>query len=372
MNFNAGSLFRLFIVATSGIVFSGCATTSEKIEKRMSYDLRVREKLKNGPVKLPNNVVEQTNPDPDARPVIVVGIKKIIALRDSKDDADLKKIAAITSTKMLGDMVALKRFTTKVIDWDKFEQQVATPTEKESGVVVNRNGFEKTLQTLVEYGQLSATEKEKVSAIFQGEIKVTRTRTGGYDRDRINFYVKCSFLRIERPMTDTESIGTASMSLEGEGNVQVLSFYGSDGTWCGGHRPEDDQVRVDQAANLAIEAIFDQLGNCYPVGGKVTTCDGSTMELNIGSDVGMGSGQHVVVYAKQAGKPKYAIGYAQATLEPKISTLEVWRWNTDNPKAKTVIKEISKNYGEWASKPGNELRAVSYGMPREKDPGKKE
>ena len=114
----------------------------------------------------------------------------------------------------------------------------------------------------------------------------------------------------------------------------------------------------DLATQAAIR-IANELGNEFPVGGKITGMLGTDMlTLDKGSEQGIAKGMQMVVYANVGGVD-VPIGNAEATPSTNTSQLEMWRLNTGNKYAAKVLKAIEQE-PNWLSH--NKLYAVGYGM----------
>lgn len=114
----------------------------------------------------------------------------------------------------------------------------------------------------------------------------------------------------------------------------------------------------DIATQSAIR-IANELGNEYPIGGRVTGLLGTDMmTIDKGSEQGIAKGMQMVVYASVGGVD-VPIGNAEASPSTNTSQLEMWRLNTGNKYAARVLKQIEED-PSWLSH--NKLYAVGYGM----------
>ena len=114
----------------------------------------------------------------------------------------------------------------------------------------------------------------------------------------------------------------------------------------------------DIATQSAIR-IANELGNEYPIGGRITGMLGiDMMTLDKGSEQGIDKGMQMVVYATVGGVD-VPLGNAEATPSTNTAQLDVWRLNTGNKYAARVLKQIEED-PNWLNH--NKLYAVGYGM----------
>jgi hypothetical protein len=119
------------------------------------------------------------------------------------------------------------------------------------------------------------------------------------------------------------------------------------------------QAMLQDLATQAAIRIANELGNEYPVGGRITAALGADlMTLDKGSEQGIAKGMQMVVYANVGGVD-VPLGNAEATPSINTSQLEMWRLNTSNKYAAKVLREIEDN-PNWLT--NNKLYAVGYGM----------
>lgn len=121
----------------------------------------------------------------------------------------------------------------------------------------------------------------------------------------------------------------------------------------------DVQGLFQELATQAAIRIANELGNEYPVGGRITGMLGTDLlTLDKGSEQGIAKGMQMVVYANVGGVD-VPLGNAEATPSTNTSQLEMWRLNTGNKYAAQVLKAIEQD-PNWLSH--NKLYAVGYGM----------
>lgn len=134
------------------------------------------------------------------------------------------------------------------------------------------------------------------------------------------------------------------------------------GTVIGGfqYRSKNDvQGLMQDIATQAAIRIANELGNEYPVGGRITGMLGADlMTLDKGTEQGIAKGMQMVVYANVGGVD-LPIGNAEATPSANTSRLEMWRLNTRDKYAAQVLRQIEDDPG-WLNR--NKLYAVGYGM----------
>ena len=121
----------------------------------------------------------------------------------------------------------------------------------------------------------------------------------------------------------------------------------------------DVQGLLQELSTQAAIRIANELGNQYPVGGRITGMLGTDMmTLDKGAEQGVGANMEMVVYANISGVD-VPIASAGATPSSDTSQLETWRLNTKNKYAAKILKQIEED-PNWLSK--NKLYAVGYGM----------
>ena len=134
------------------------------------------------------------------------------------------------------------------------------------------------------------------------------------------------------------------------------------GTVIGGfqYRSKSDvQGLLQEIATQSAIRIANELGNEYPVGGRVTGLLGTDfMTLNMGAEQGIAKGMQMVVYANVGGVD-LPLGNAEAAPAVNTSQLSMWRFNTDNPYAAKVLQQMETD-PNWLNH--NKLYAVGYGM----------
>ncbi len=121
----------------------------------------------------------------------------------------------------------------------------------------------------------------------------------------------------------------------------------------------DVQGLLQDIATQAAIRIANELGNEYPVGGRITGMLGTDMmTLDKGSEQGIAKGMQMVVYANVGGVD-VPLGNAEAAPSTNTAQLEMWRLNTGNKYAAKVLKQMEED-PSWLNK--NKLYAVGYGM----------
>lgn len=123
----------------------------------------------------------------------------------------------------------------------------------------------------------------------------------------------------------------------------------------------DSQVKafLQNIATQAAIRIANELGNEYPVGGRVTGALGTDLlTIDKGVEQGIAKGMQMVVYATIGGVD-VPLGNAEATPGTNTSQLEMWRLNTENKYAAKILKQIEEQ-PNWFTH--NRMYAVGYGM----------
>ena len=119
------------------------------------------------------------------------------------------------------------------------------------------------------------------------------------------------------------------------------------------------QSMLQDISTQAAIRIANELGNEYPVGGRITGMLGTDMmTLDKGSEQGIAKGMQMVVYANVGGVD-VPLGNAEAAPSTNTAQLEMWRLNTGNKYAAKMLKQMEED-PSWLNK--NKLYAVGYGM----------
>lgn len=328
--------------------FSGCV--SGVPDAKPNYSQTDRRKLSRDTVmKLPGAVNEGNY----RSLVISVDIKDIQGLRNGENSPEMCDIITeFARTRLEVEMAKLKRFTV---------------------VAVHNTAAARQAEKLSEVGQVtmptSANPPPTVDLTLNSKLLATRTRIpASSDKDYFVFQVQGDYtlnvhsdkLTAGDSSATIDSAGTISDALKSVGKCTAEAVYNG-GQFIGGHRPEDDRERVYEAAMRSLADLANQLGNRYPVGGKISAILGERMSVQAGSKHGIGVGQQMAVYFKTKSNIRIPLAYAEATPSPMTSDLVVWRWNTDDKTARQIIRQIQDD-PDWLSKHDGELWAVSYGM----------
>ena len=148
---------------------------------------------------------------------------------------------------------------------------------------------------------------------------------------------KGEVVRYEKPMTS---------------NRKTLSF---NGITASSLSSSEIRAAYMTAALKAIANVVRKIGNYYPIGGRITGVLGDRMTLDRGAEQGIGQGMQMVIYTTVNGVD-VPLAIAEAAPSDQTANLRVWRWNNDDPFAKTIIRQLKRN-SEWIS--SNECFAVS-------------
>lgn len=134
------------------------------------------------------------------------------------------------------------------------------------------------------------------------------------------------------------------------------------------HGAVTEEMAIQHACMRCLAIVANKLGNTFPTGGRVTNISGSgeTMVMQAGQHEGIAPNQQVAVFVSEGGLD-IAVAFGEAT--PKndgTSQIKIYRWNTGDKDAKSIVKEIRespraflKNY-KGEKKDG--LYAVAFGM----------
>ena len=109
------------------------------------------------------------------------------------------------------------------------------------------------------------------------------------------------------------------------------------------------------AALKAIANIVNKIGNYYPVGGRIVGVLGNRMTLDRGFEQGIENNMQMAIYTTVNGVD-VPLGVAEASPADQTTNLQVWRWNTGDPFARPIIRQIQRD-PQWLDK--NECYAVS-------------
>ena len=122
---------------------------------------------------------------------------------------------------------------------------------------------------------------------------------------------------------------------------------------------------IDKAAKKAILEMMNRVGNYFPVGGQVldVTPTGRQMTLDCGTNRGVGEGQQLVVFVRDNGVD-IPLALAEAEAGRDECTLDVYKWNEDDPDAAEFIKLYKKSPSTFCGE--NKIFAVGYGLPPSK------
>lgn len=249
------------------------------------------------------------------------------------------------SARLQGQLGELKRFTVYSVH--------------------NRNGV-KVYKQLSDIGQVSLAESDviKPDYILNVNVNITKeshavgtnmgdgaVRHGG---DKVLVVAEC-----DANCVDLES-NTVYFSEKTRGRHWYLKKPGYDSG-----EPVKLQEAQDQAAKKAIVEMMNRIGNYFPCGGKVVDVSpsGKRMTLNCGSNRGVAEGQQLVVFIRDNGVD-IPLALAEAQEGREESTLDVYKWNADDPDALEHIQRYRLSPGTFATK--NDIFAVGYGLPPSK------
>lgn len=121
----------------------------------------------------------------------------------------------------------------------------------------------------------------------------------------------------------------------------------------------DVQGLLQEIATQSAIRIANEIGNEYPVGGKITGMLGTDfMTVDKGTEQGIDKDMQMVIFARVGGVD-IPLANASATPSGNSSQLAIWRLNTDNKYAEKVLKQMQED-PSWLQK--NQAYAVGYGM----------
>ncbi len=142
------------------------------------------------------------------------------------------------------------------------------------------------------------------------------------------------------------------------GQVKRVEKISVTGNKLGGYWDKDTRQAFQQAALEAISSIAVKLGNYYPVGGHIIGFAGDRMTLDCGFLRGVGKDMQMVVYTSVNGVD-IPLAVAEASPADTSANLKIWRWNTDDPYAESIIEQMKED-ADWLE--NHECYAVSLRM----------
>lgn len=223
----------------------------------------------------------------------------------------------------------------------------------------NRGGVT-LFQRLSDVGQANMENAEnvnmgKLDLILTCAITVSKERQMRSDHDELIYEIEidanCEDLK-------TRTVKFAERAKGRSIRTQALSLSGKQ---LGGFDDEKDKQALINAAMKALCVLGNKLGNTFPVGGKVVGFlpSGTRFAMDRGFEQGIGKGQQMVLYADCMGV-SLPLALAEATPKKTSSSCRIYKWNSRDPDAGPIIKEIKSNPKAWQN---YNLFAVGYGMP---------
>ena len=320
--------FSFYGLMALGILMAGCSGPSHQVNPNITvYD---RDTVAERPIRMPGNYSTENY----GRLVLAVE-PGAMASNLALDESNLNYM----SLRMQSELSKLKRFS----------------------VVALHGKNAARLEELEDLGELSLPEVVEPDTVdlvanWNFSLHAEEERDG---RDKVITFI-CS---INLTCTDMRTKpGRVKFSKDLDVRVKREQRTSRTGLVIGGfqYRSKSDvQGLLQELSTQAAIRIANELGNEYPVGGRVTGMLGTDlMTLDKGTEQGVAQDMQMVVYANVGGVD-VPIGNAQATPSTNTSQLEMWRLNTGNKYAAKVLKQMEEE-PNWLSH--NRLYAVGYGM----------
>ena len=311
--------------ALLGILVAGCSGPSHQINPNVTvYD---RDTVGDRPITLPGNY------STDNYGRLVLAIDPGTMTSNAFDESNMGNM----SLRLQSEMAKLKRFS----------------------VVAIHGTDNSRIAELADLGELELPEPADLTTVdlmanWNMNIHAEEAIDG---RDKVITFI-CS---INLTCTDMRT-KLVKFSKDLDFRVKREQTTSRAGTVIGGFQyrnKADVQGLLQDIATQAAIRIANELGNEYPVGGRITGLLGTEMmTLDKGAEQGIAKGMQMVVYANVGGVD-VPIGNAEASPAANTSQLEMWRLNTKNKYAAKVLKDMEADSG-WLNK--NKLYAVGYGM----------
>lgn len=259
---------------------------------------------------------------------------------------DFGEVAVDGITPELGNTINI-RFQSELAKLNRF-----------SVFAMHGNKMER-LSELADLGEVQIaepTDLATVDILCSGNIDIVVERKVAGRKQKLTYYMTlnltCKELRtgIVKFTKDIDATVVRRQTLNSAG--QVIAGFKPD------QKSELETVVMDLAI-AAAQKVANELGNSFPVGGRVTGMLGTEyMTMDKGTEQGIAKGMQMIVFTNVSGVD-VALANAEASPGTNTSNLELWRLNTRNKYAARVLKEMEQDE-HWLSK--NKCYAVGYGM----------
>lgn len=325
------SAYRLLLIGGCLLALSGCSTPELALDPTLTtYS---RERLEDM-----DEIVLPLNYNVDNFRKLQMGVAFEAVGGVDKKTGEPLAVSQDLSTRLQTEMAKLKRFT-------------IYSAHNRGGVT-----FFEELADVDSATTLQKPDRTRdIDIVLSGRLTVTKERHDRYNDTLLIYEVECDFSCED---LKTRTVKFAEKAKGRTARKQVLSFSGMK---MAGFTDEDEQQAITQAAMKALAVVANKLGNTFPVGGKITgvSASGERLQLDKGFDDGIGNRQQCVVFVNDGGVD-VPLALAEASPGTDSSTLSAYRWNTDDPDAKVLIREYRdaprqflKNY---------KVYAVGYGL----------
>ena len=253
---------------------------------------------------------------------------------DAFDDANLRYM----SLRLQSELFKVKRFSVAAL-----------------------HGTDSTvLQTLEDLGEVEMAQQERPTKIDLLASWNTTIHPESYNYGRTTEITFVCSINLT-----CKDLRTGQIRLSKDLDIRVKRTQIRDSTGMmisGGFEYNSDAAVQGLMQDIATQAairIANEIGNEYPIGGRVTGVLGTElMAMDKGAEQGIEKGTQMVVYTSVGG---IDLPLANAYASPSSNTaqLSVYRWNDDNKYVRKIQKQIEAD-PNWLK--NHELYAVSCGM----------
>ncbi len=290
-----------------------------------------REELRKQPINFPPNY----NTDNFRKLVMAVDFGNTAC------DGFSPEIGRAVNTRMQSEMAKIKRFSVFAVHGQRLER----------------------IQALADVGQAKlaeTTDMKDIAIMLSGNILMTLQRKNAGRKQVLTYG-----LTINITCTDLKT-GLVKFSKDIDAKVNKRQTLSSSGRVIAGfnanNQKDIEQVFMDVVV-LAAMKLANELGNSFPVGGRITGMLDETLTLDKGFEQGVGGKMQMVVFTQISGVD-LPLALAEASPGTNTSNLQIWRWNTDNQRVQNIRKQMQDD-SAWLEK--NKLYAVGYGMAKPSD-----
>lgn len=327
-------MWKILLLVCIVAILSGCVATSSYTTDPRQTTFSREDILKMPDIQFPANY----NTDNLKNLKMGVAVKKLegkaISPKGAVEELD---IDPELSGRLQGQFAELKRFTVYSVH--------------------NRDGVD-YFEQLGDLGEVSKKESKTMQPDYILNLMVTikkeRHTRAGLNGEAVYVVAEC-----DANCVDLDS-NLVYFSEKARGREWYEKKSGFDAS-----EPTKLKSAIDMSAKKAILEMVNKLGNYFPVGGRVldVTPTGRQMTLDCGVNRGVGEGQQLVVFIRDQ-EVDIPLALAEAEAGKDECTLDVYKWNEDDPDAQIHIQRYKKNPSTFCSE--NQIFAVGYGLPPSK------